>query len=298
MHHHNHATGESNSTLKTTFLIGIILNSLFVVTEFILGFVYHSMGLLADAGHNLGDIGGLLISLAAFQLASKRRTRNFTYGFRKATVMASLINAVVLFIVVGAIVVECVPKFFHPVDVGGWPIIWAAGTGIFVNGFTALLLRHNKEKDLNVKGAYLHMFGDTLVSVGVVLSGILLLTTGWTFWDPLVGLVVAFVILLSGWDLLRESVRLSLDGVPSGIDVDQIRHAISDTPNVTAVHHLHIWPISTTENALTSHVALEDLTKMEETKKSIREKLHELGVTHSTLEFESAQVNCSDSHIV
>lgn len=297
MHRHNHTTESAKFTLKTTFLIGVVLNSAFVVVEFILGLVYHSMGLLADAGHNLGDIGGLLISFAAFQLARKRRARNFTYGFRKATIMASLINGVVLFVVVGIIIVECIPKFFYPVEVAGWPIILAAGTGIFVNGFTAVLLSQNKEKDLNVKGAYLHMFGDTIVSIGVVLSGILLLTTGWTFWDPIVGLVVAFVILLSGWDLLRESVRLSLDGVPSGIDVEEIRRAMLDFSNVKAVHHLHIWPISTMENALTSHVVLEDLTQMEETKKIVHEKLCELGVTHSTLEFESVEYNCSDSHI-
>ncbi len=291
-HHHHHAELPASADMGKRYLFGIILNAAFVMVEFGAGLWYGSMGLLADAGHNLGDVGSLLIAMIAFWLARKSRTENFTYGFRKATIHASLINAVILLVAVGAIVVECVRKLLNPEEVGGLPIIITAGVGIIVNGLTVLLFRRDGERDLNARGAYLHMLADTLVSIGVVISGIVIWCTGWTVCDPIIGLVIAAVILASGWGLMKESLRLSLDGIPAGIDLEEIRREVLENGNVAGIHHLHIWPISTTENAMTAHVVLRDLTELENTKQAIRAELLEHGIGHSTLEFEAIGTQC------
>lgn len=293
-HHHHHHELSADAVKGRAFLFGIVLNTLFVIGEFTAGFLFQSMGLLADAGHNLGDVSGLLISLAAFLLARKRYCQNYTYGFRKSTIWASLLNAAILLIAVGVIMTECIRKFLSPAEVGGWPIIITAGIGVVINGLTAFLFIREKEHDLNVKGAYLHMLADTLVSVGVVLSGVLILWTGWNIVDPLIGLVIAVVILFSTWGLLKESVRLAMDGVPEGIQVDVIREHLQEDPNVKAIHHLHIWPISTTENALTAHVVLNDLQQLDATGVRLHEELAEHGISHATLEFESPAAHCPD----
>lgn len=293
-HHHHHHELSADAVKGRAFLFGIVLNTLFVIGEFAAGFLFQSMGLLADAGHNLGDVSGLLISLAAFLLARKRHCQNYTYGFRKSTIWASLLNAAILLVAVGVIMTECIRKFLSPAEVGGWPIIITAGIGVVINGLTAFLFLREKEHDLNVKGAYLHMLADTLVSVGVVLSGVLILWTGWNIVDPLIGLVIAVVILFSTWGLLKESVRLAMDGVPEGIQVDDIREHLLEDPNVKAIHHLHIWPISTTENALTAHVVLNDLQQLDATGVRLHEELAEHGISHATLEFESPAAHCPD----
>lgn len=293
-HHHHHHELSADAVKGRAFLFGIVLNTLFVIGEFTAGFLFQSMGLLADAGHNLGDVSGLLIFLAAFLLARKRYCQNYTYGFRKSTIWASLLNAAILLIAVGVIMTECIRKFLSPAEVGGWPIIITAGIGVVINGLTAFLFIREKEHDLNVKGAYLHMLADTLVSVGVVLSGVLILWTGWNIVDPLIGLVIAVVILFSTWGLLKESVRLAMDGVPEGIQVDVIREHLQEDPNVKAIHHLHIWPISTTENALTAHVVLNDLQQLDATGVRLHEELAEHGISHATLEFESPAAHCPD----
>ena len=293
-HHHHHHELSADAVKGRAFLFGIVLNTLFVIGEFAAGFLFQSMGLLADAGHNLGDVSGLLISLAAFLLARKRHCQNYTYGFRKSTIWASLLNAAILLVAVGVIMTECIRKFLSPAEVGGWPIIITAGIGVVINGLTAFLFLREKEHDLNVKGAYLHMLADTLVSVGVVLSGIVILWTGWNIVDPLIGLVIAVVILFSTWGLLKESMRLAMDGVPEGIQVDVIREHLQEDPNVKAIHHLHIWPISTTENALTAHVVLNDLQQLDATGVRLHEELAEHGISHATLEFESPAAHCPD----
>ncbi len=293
-HHHHHHELSADAVKGRAFLFGIVLNTLFVIGEFAAGFLFQSMGLLADAGHNLGDVSGLLISLAAFLLARKRHCQNYTYGFRKSTIWASLLNAAILLVAVGVIMTECIRKFLSPAEVGGWTIIITAGIGVVINGLTAFLFLREKEHDLNVKGAYLHMLADTLVSVGVVLSGVLILWTGWNIVDPLIGLVIAVVILFSTWGLLKESVRLAMDGVPEGIQVDDIREHLLEDPNVKAIHHLHIWPISTTENALTAHVVLNDLQQLDATGVRLHEELAEHGISHATLEFESPAAHCPD----
>ena len=288
-HHHDHRI----SSLNRAFLIGIALNVAFVVVEFCVGLWYGSMGLLSDAGHNLSDVASLLLAMLAFRLAQARATDRYTYGYKKSTVLISLLNSVILLIAVGVIVAESVGRMLHPEPVEGNIIVWTAGAGILINGFTAWLFMKNRKHDLNVRGAYLHMAADALVSVGVLISGVVIAATGWTIVDPIVGLVVAAVIVVSAWSLTRDSLRLSLDGVPAGIDVAELERRMVAIEGVEAVHHLHVWAISTTENALTAHVVLSDPCLLVRVKPQIKAMLAEIGIIHATLECETLSEHCS-----
>ena len=270
-HHHDHTV----SSLNKAFILGITLNVAFVVVEFAVGLYYGSMGLLSDAGHNLSDVASLLLAMLAFRLAQAHATPRYTYGYKKSTVLISLLNSVILLIAVGVIVAESIGRMMHPAPIEGGAIAWTAGVGVAINGFTAWLFMKDKDKDLNVKGAYLHMAADALV-------------------DPIVGLVVAAVIVASVWSLTRASLRLSLDGVPDGIRVDELERMMTAVPGVEAVHHIHVWAISTTENALTAHVVLTDLSRLEAVKRELKTRLDGAGVHHATLEFESVAENCCD----
>ena len=268
-HHHDHTV----SSLNKAFILGITLNVAFVVVEFAVGLYYGSMGLLSDAGHNLSDVASLLLAMLAFRLAQAHATPRYTYGYKKSTVLISLLNSVILLIAVGVIVAESIGRMMHPAPIEGGAIAWTAGVGVAINGFTAWLFMKDKDKDLNVKGAYLHMAADALVSVGVLVSGLVISWTGWTIVDPIVGLVVAAVIVASVWSLTRASLRLSLDGVPGGIRVDELERMMTAVPGVEAVHHIHVWAISTTENALTAHVVLTDLPRLEAVKRELKTRL-------------------------
>lgn len=291
LHHHHEPRITS---LNRAFLVGIVLNVGFVVVEFAVGLFYGSMGLLSDAGHNLSDVAGLLLAMLAFRLAQAHATPRYTYGYKKSTVLISLLNSVILLTAVGVIVAESIGRMLHPEPIAGGAIAWTAGVGVVVNGFTAWLFMKDKERDLNVKGAYLHMAADALVSIGVLVSGVVISWTGWTVVDPVVGLAVAGVIVASVWSLTRDSLRLSLDGVPEGIDVGRVEAEMTSVEGVRAVHHIHIWAMSTTENALTAHVVLEDLARLEEVKRRLKERLAGEGIPHATLEFESAAARCCD----
>lgn len=293
-HDHSHEHVRRLSSLNRAFVVGILLNSVFVVAEFTAGILSNSMGLLSDAGHNLSDVASLLLAMLAFRLAQVRPTSHYTYGYRRSTILVSLLNAVILLVAVGAIVVESVRKLIHPEPVGGEVVLWVAGIGVVINLATALMFLRDKERDLNVKGAYLHMAADALVSVGVMVSGAVMMATGWYLIDPLVGLLVAAVIVWSTWGLLRDSLRLSLDGVPAGIDYDEVYRAVASQPGVSGVHHLHVWALSTTENALTAHVAIHDLQQMPQLKQALRTRLHEMGIDHATLEFEGEGQPCGE----
>lgn len=286
-HHHHEIT-----SLNKAFIIGIVLNLIFVVTEFLAGFWYNSLGLLSDAGHNLGDVASLVLAMLAFRLAKVQATSRYTYGYKKSTVLVSLLNAVILLVAVGIIVSESVGKLFHPQPVEGDAIAWVAGIGVVINGITAWLFMKDKDKDLNVKGAYLHMAADALVSVGVVISGLVIARTGWYIIDPVVGLLIAVIIVCSTWGLLRDSLRLSLDGVPAGMKTEEVEKMIGSVSGVTDVHHLHIWPISTTETALTAHILIDNPLMMEPIKQEIKKKLVHAGIQHVTLEFETAAACC------
>ncbi len=296
MTHEHHHYDHTVTSLNKAFIWGIALNVGFVVVEFAVGLCYGSMGLLSDAGHNLSDVASLLLAMLAFRLAQARATPKYTYGYKKSTVLISLLNSVILLIAVGVIVAESIGRMLHPEPVVGGAIAWTAGVGVAINGFTAWLFMKDKDRDLNVKGAYLHMAADALVSVGVLVSGLVISWTGWTVVDPIVGLAVAGVIVASVWSLTRDSLRLSLDGVPGGIDIAEIERKMEAVPGVRAVHHIHVWAISTTENALTAHVVLDSLSRMEEVKHALKELLGRSGIPHATLEFESVTERCCDLH--
>jgi len=292
--HHHHAV--NITSLNKAFIIGIVLNLLFVITEFSAGLWFNSLALLSDAGHNLSDVVSLILAMLAFKLAKVKANDKYTYGYKKSTILVSLLNAVILFIAVGAILVESIEKLQHPSEVPGTAIAWVAGVGVIINGVTAMLFMKEKDKDLNVKGAYLHMAADALVSIGVLISGLVINWTGFYIIDPIIGIIVAIVILVSTWRLLHDSIRLSLDGVPVGINTENISNVINSTPGVKSVHHIHIWAISTTEVALTAHIVTEKLGSMEDMKKEIRHRLADSGINHATLEFESSTEHCPDEY--
>ena len=274
-HHHEHT--HRITSLNKAFIIGIVLNLSFVIVEFGVGFYYNSLGLLSDAGHNLGDVASLILAMLAFRLEKIHSNSRYTYGYKKSTILVSLLNAVILLVAVGIIIAESIDKLFYPVAVDGSAIAWTAGVGVVINALTAWLFMKDKDKDLNVKGAYLHMAADALVSIGVVASGIIIMYTGWSIVDPIIGLGIAVVIVISTWGLLRDSLRLSLDGVTVGIDINEIRQ---------------IWALSTTETALTAHIVIDNMERMEEIKHLIKARLEEADIHHVTLEFECEGVPC------
>lgn len=290
--HHHHEHNHQLISLNKAFIIGITLNIAFVIVEFGVGFYYNSLGLLSDAGHNLGDVASLVLAMLAFRLQKVHPNSRYTYGYKKSTILVSLLNAVILLVAVGIIIAESIDKLFHPVSVDGSAIAWTAGVGVVINALTAWLFMKDKDKDLNVKGAYLHMAADALVSVGVVASSIIITYTGWSIIDPIIGLGIAVVIIVSTWGLLHDSLRLSLDGVPVGIDAQKIQQLIMEQPGVENCHHLHIWALSTTETALTAHIVIDNITQLEEVKQHIKEALEEAGIHHATLEFEDERTTC------
>ena len=291
-HSHQHSHAINAESLNKAFIIGIVLNLAFVVIEFAAGFWFDSLALLSDAGHNLSDVVSLVLALLAFRLAKVKANERYTYGYKKSTILVSLLNAVIFLVAVGAIVIESIHKLSNPAVVPGGAIAWVAGAGVLINAFTAFLFMKDKEKDLNVKGAYLHMAADALVSVGVLVAGIVISRTGWYIIDPIIGLIVAVVILISTWNLLHDSLRLTLDGVPTSIDSQKVVEAIRALPGVDDVHHIHIWAISTTENALTAHIVLKQPEGMQEVKHLIRHRLEDFGIGHATLEFEVPGEHC------
>ena len=291
-HSHQHSHTINAESLNKAFIIGIVLNLAFVVIEFAAGFWFDSLALLSDAGHNLSDVVSLVLALLAFRLAKVKANERYTYGYKKSTILVSLLNAVILLVAVGAIVIESIHKLSNPAVVPGGAIAWVAGVGVLINAFTAFLFMKDKEKDLNVKGAYLHMAADALVSVGVLVAGIVISRTGWYIINPIIGLIVAVVILISTWNLLHDSLRLTLDGVPTSIDSQKVVEAIRALPGVDDVHHIHIWAISTTENALTAHIVLKQPESMQEVKHLIRHRLEDFGIGHATLEFEVPGEHC------
>lgn len=293
--HHDHAHGlEAVKSLNAAFIIGICLNAAYVVIEAACGFYYRSMGLLSDAGHNLSDVASLVIAMVAFRLMSRKPDSGHTYGYKKFSVQASFINALLLYAAVGAILAESVGKLFHPEQVDGDAIAWVAAAGVVVNGVTAWLFVRDKSRDLNVKGAFMHMAADTLVSVGVVVSGIVIHYTGWYVLDPVIGIAIALVIAWSTRGLLIESSRMSIDAVPESVDMPGLEKALSSVDGVVSIHHLHVWPLSTTENALTVHVVIADVSRLNQIVAGVRQCAARHGISHSTIEAETAASRCSD----
>lgn len=295
-HHHHHPALTYDQTTGRNFILGIVLNLAFVLVEAGAGLWLGSLALLSDAGHNLSDVFSLLLALLAFRMMRIQPSQKYTYGYKRMTILVSLVNALLLFVAVAAILWSSMEKILHPSPVQGDVVAWVAGIGILVNAFTAYLFFKGKDHDLNVKGAYLHMAADTLVSVGVLIAGVVIQLTGWYIVDPLIGIVVGVVILFSSWGLLRDSMTLTLDGVPRGIDPKKVKQTMLDQKGVIGVHHLHIWALSTTENALTAHVVVDDLAEEKEIKHAVKDALTGVGIQHATLELEKSGECAEQSH--
>jgi len=246
--HHGHAHGHVTElrSVNTAFYIGIVLNLAFVVIEVVVGLFIHSLSLLSDAGHNLADVAGLGLSLLAYRMMKVKSNTIYTYGYKKTTVLVALFNASILLISIGAILYESIHRLILPEPLPGKTISLVAGIGILINGLTALLFFRDKDNDLNIKSAFVHLLSDALVSAALVIGGIIILYTNWYWVDPVMGILVAVVIVVSTWNMLRDSLRLSLDAVPQGIDLRKVKAAIEKIPGVADFHHIHIWALSTT----------------------------------------------------
>lgn len=293
-HNHSHEHMHVPESLNAIFITCIVINMLFVCIEAGVGLFYNSLGLLSDAGHNLSDVFSLILSLFAFRMARYHSNKHFTYGYKKSTILVSLANAIILLIAIGAILIESIYKFKHPEPISGEAISWTAGAGIIVNGITAWLLMKQQKHDLNVRGAFLHMAMDTLVSVGVVVSGVIIMLTGFVVIDTIISLLIVIIIFISTWKLLKESLYLSLDAVPETIDVNHIEKHISAISGIESWHHLHIWAVSTTEIAATIHIVIRELSDMEQTKQLLKELLRKEGIRHCTVECELPNTVCRD----
>ncbi|MBP1850905.1 cation diffusion facilitator family transporter [Rhizobium halophytocola] len=256
-HGHDHGPGghsHAPATFGKAFAIGITLNIVYVALEAVFGLMSGSLALLADAGHNLSDVLGLVIAWVAATLAARPPSLTRTYGFKRAPILASLANAVILLVAVGAILIEAVHRLYAPQPVDSGMIIWVAAIGVVVNAGTAMLFMRGAKDDLNIRGAFLHMAADAGVTVGVIIAALLIGATGWLWLDPAISLAIAVVILVSTWGLLRDSLSLAMDAVPRGIDQSKVRTDLEALPGVERLHDLHIWALSTTENALTCHL--------------------------------------------
>jgi cobalt-zinc-cadmium efflux system protein len=294
-HHHDHSVQLTN--VNTAFVIGIVLNLSFVIVEVISGIRIHSLSLLSDAGHNFADVAALSLSLLAFRLMKVKSNEKYTYGYRKTSVIVALFNAAVLLASIGIIIYQAIYRLFHPEPLPGQTIAIIAAIGIAVNGVSAFLFLKDKEKDLNVKSAYLHLLSDAVVSFGIVIGGVIIYFTGWYWLDAVLGIVIAIVILLGTFSLFKSSLRLSLDGVPENIHLSDIKAAAQKIKGVKELHHIHIWAMSTTENALTAHLVLEEniSTEQEQTiKAKLKHDLLHKNIQHTTLETERENMPCGD----
>ena len=288
-HDHGHGHGHSHAPADfgRAFAIGIALNTAFVAVEAAFGYISGSMALVADAGHNLSDVLGLLIAWGAAAAAKRPPSPRFTYGLKSSTILAALANAALLMIAIGAILFETIDRFLDPVEPQGWTMIWVAGVGIVINTVTALLFVRGRKDDLNIRGAFLHMAADALVSVGVVIAGVAILLTGAVWLDPVTSLVILAVIGWGTWGLARDSLKLGLNAVPDGVDESAVRAALEREPGVAEVHDLHIWPMSTTETALTAHLVMPDGHPGDAFIAQLAQRLsHDHQIGHTTLQIE------------
>ena len=290
-HGHGHGHGHGimgGDTVGRAFAIGILLNTGFVCVEAVYGLLANSMALLADAGHNLSDVLSLLMAWGATALARRGPTGRRTYGLKKSSIMASLANAVLLLVVTGAIAWEAIRRFADPQPVAGDDVVAVAAIGVVINGLTALLFMSGRKRDINVKGAFLHMAADAGVSLAVVVAAVAMMATGWLWLDPLMSLVIVAVIAVGTWGLLRDSLDLALDAVPASIDERAVTAYLAGLPGVAAVHDLHIWGMSTTETALTAHLVRPEAGIDDAWLCSVSEALHQrFGIAHATLQVEN-----------
>lgn len=291
--HRGHGHTHAPANFGRAFAIGVALNTGFVVVEAGYGIVANSVALVADAGHNLSDVLGLLVAWVASALARRPPSQRYTYGLRSSSILAALFNAGFLLIAVGAIAWEAVLRLLHPEPVSGGDVMVVAAIGIAVNGATALMFASGRKSDLNIRGAYLHMAADAAVSAGVVVAGLVISLTDWQWLDPATSLVIVAVIVWGSWGLLRESVAMSLDAVPSGISLDEVRAFLAGLPGVTEVHDLHVWSMSTTEVALTVHLIRPQCAVDDQMLADAATRLRQrFGIHHATIQVEAGDQEC------
>jgi cobalt-zinc-cadmium efflux system protein len=277
------------------FKVGIAVNGLYVLIEAGCGFAFNSVALVSDAGHNLSDVLALGLAWGATFLSHSRPTERRTYGMKRATVLASLVSAVMLCVALGAVIWESLARLSAPAATNGRTIILVAGAGVVINLVTAVMFMSGRHHDLNIKSAFLHMAADAAVSLGVVVAGLIIVTTGWLWVDPIVALAVAAIIFVSGLGLLRESFDLAMDAVPDHVDVAAVRAYLDGLPGVNDVHHLHIWAMSTTETALTVHLVMQSTRADDELLQSVSDTLERrFGIQHPTIQIEdgSSKARC------
>ncbi|MDB5511426.1 MAG: cation diffusion facilitator family transporter [Enterovirga sp.] len=298
---HAHAHAHAPADFGRAFAIGIGLNTAFVVVEAGFGLASNSVALLADAGHNLSDVLGLVVAWIGTVLSRRGPSPRFTYGLRGSSILAALLNAAFLLVAVGAIALEAMVRLFEPRPVAGATVMAVAAVGILINGFTAWLFASGAKGDINIRGAYLHMAADAAVSAGVVVAGGVIVATGWHWLDPATSLAIVAVIVWSGWGLLRDSVSMSLNAVPPGIVLEEVRGALAARPGVASVHDLHVWSMSTTETALTAHLVMPDGDGgdvfLADTADALRSRF---GIAHVTLQVERDGTSCAlaPEHVV
>ncbi|QWG16440.1 cation diffusion facilitator family transporter [Bradyrhizobium sediminis] len=298
-HDHDHSHGHDHAAhshapdhFGFAFAAGIALNTAFVAAELVFGYAANSLALISDAVHNFSDVIALMLAWAAGWLARRRPTPQHTYGYRRASILAALVNAGLLLIAVGAIAVEAVDRIREPAEVAGRTVVWVAALGIVVNGATALLFMRGRHGDLNIRGAFLHMAADAGVSLGVVVAAFAIMLTGWLWIDPAISLVIAAVVLASGWGLARDSVNLALDGVPKGIELADVKDYLGRLEGVTEVHDLHVWAMSTNETALTAHLVRPGGYDDEFLHHVCAELSHRFNIHHATLQIEAGSDVC------
>ena len=295
-HQHDHSSEHPQAPInyRKAFAIGIALNVSYVAVEAVFGLFAHSLALVADAGHNLSDVLSLLLAWGASEFGQRKPSKRFTYALRSSSILASLANAIILLIAIGAIAWEAFQRFSQPQEVPAVTVMVVAGFGVLINAATALLFMSGRHRDLNIKGAFLHMAADAGVSLGVVLAGLAIKLTGQYWIDPAMSLVIVAVIAIGTWGLLRESIRCALQAVPEGVDLEKVENYLAALPNVTAVHDLHIWPMSTTQTALTAHLEMPNGSGGDEFLHNVCQHLHdEFQIEHSTIQIEQNAKACS-----
>jgi len=286
-HTHTHSHNLTAEHFNRAIIIGIILNITFVVIEVIYGIYSNSVALLADAGHNFSDVIALVLALIASLLIKKRSSDKYSYGFKKGSILIAAFNSLLLLVALGVICWEAVNRFYEPADVSGSTVIAVAFIGIIINGFTAYLFVKGKDKDLNIRSAFLHMLTDALVSAGVVVSGVMILFFDINWLDPLMSLVIVCVIFVGTWKLFKETIRLSIDAVPEKIDINEVKNYLKGFEGVTNVHDLHIWSLSTSQIALTAHLVMDNFTAENNLLKSVQSGLqNKFEIEHTTIQIE------------
>ncbi len=288
---HEHAHSHAPTNFNRAFAIGIVLNLTFVIIEAAYGTISNSLALIADAGHNLSDVMTLLLAWGAMALANRSATARHTFGFKKGTILASFFSALFLCVAIGVIIWEALGRLRSPVPVHGMTITIVAAIGVVINTATALLFMAGRKNDLNIKGAFLHMAADAAVSGGVVVSGLLIMYTGWNILDPVISIAIALVILIAGWGLLKDSMHLSMAGVPAQIDATAVLEYLAGLPGVQCVHDLHIWAASTTENVLTAHLVMVSGGSDEFLHQTAEYLHHHFNIHHTTLQIERSAIS-------